>query len=368
MASYLAELRSDVILAHPSLRGLHDGDVSTTAHDRHVGRTFLLSYQKLDPTRDALALALLARASCLAPGAPIPLDLLLASAELEPEDAAGQMALGRLADLGFVSLGDEGVVLHRLVHAFVGGVAANEAALAAVEGTIIDQAYAINEASYSGAMAPLVPHLAWATRDHGSREDVPMARLCNTLDCHWSAVGDYGTARPFAERALAINERVLGPDHPNTATSLNNLAALYVATGAYGAAQPLYERALAIQERVLGPDHPDTASSLNNLASLYVAMGMPAAARPLFERALAICERVLGIDHPDTATSRWWLGELELRANNQPGAVVLLTAALASFTRMLGKDHPTTQQLQRQLTRLGVSPEAGTEETNDDSH
>ena len=31
-------------------------------------------------------------------------------------------------------------------------------------------------------------------------------------------------------------------------------------------ALPLYERALAISEKALGPDHPHVATSLNNLA------------------------------------------------------------------------------------------------------
>jgi tetratricopeptide (TPR) repeat protein len=61
---------------------------------------------------------------------------------------------------------------------------------------------------------------------------------------------------------------------------------------------------LAIVEKALGPDHPDTAKSLNNLAGLLEAQGDLAAARPLYERALAISERTLGLDHPDTATVR----------------------------------------------------------------
>ena len=36
--------------------------------------------------------------------------------------------------------------------------------------------------------------------------------------------------------------------------------------GKYAEAGPLYERSLAIREKVLGPDHPDVATSLNNLA------------------------------------------------------------------------------------------------------
>jgi len=40
-------------------------------------------------------------------------------------------------------------------------------------------------------------------------------------------LGDYAQARPLYERILAIRERACGPDHPNTAMSLNNLAGLF---------------------------------------------------------------------------------------------------------------------------------------------
>ncbi len=74
---YLADLLAEG-LAHPSLEG--DGtDYSPTAHDQHVGRTFALSWRRLDEQdeTDRLAVALLARAACLAPGEPIPRALLL---------------------------------------------------------------------------------------------------------------------------------------------------------------------------------------------------------------------------------------------------------------------------------------------------
>lgn len=44
--------------------------------------------------------------------------------------------------------------------------------------------------------------------------------------------GQYAQAIPFLQRALAIWENNLWPDHPDTATSLSNLAALY--SGTYG--------------------------------------------------------------------------------------------------------------------------------------
>src|SRR5205807_346690 len=58
------------------------------------------------------------------------------------------------------------------------------------------------------------------------------------------------------------------PEQPHTAGSLHNLAGLLQAEGEVAAARSLFERALAIRERVLGSDHPDTASVRSNLSSL----------------------------------------------------------------------------------------------------
>ena len=64
--------------------------------------------------------------------------------------------------------------------------------------------------------------------------------------------------------------------------------------GRYADAEPLYKRALAVREKTLGPDHPDVAQTLNNLALLYYNQGRYAEAEPLYKRALAIYEKALG--------------------------------------------------------------------------
>ena len=80
-------------------------------------------------------------------------------------------------------------------------------------------------------------------------------------------------AEPLFRSALAIAEKSLGPDHPDTAGSLNNLAGLLESKGDYAGAEPLYRRALAIAEKVLGPNHPNTAMALDNLAGLLECEG-----------------------------------------------------------------------------------------------
>ena len=102
--------------------------------------------------------------------------------------------------------------------------------------------------------------------------------------------GRYSEAEPLYKQSLAIREKVLGPNHPDVAASLNNLAELY-RTGRYTDAEPLLKRALAIREKSLGPDHPEVAASLNNLADcLYEALnGSLCRCRDRsFKRSLAI--------------------------------------------------------------------------------
>ena len=72
----------------------------------------------------------------------------------------------------------------------------------------------------------------------------------------------------------------------SSVASPRNYARLLCDQGDFTGARPLIERALAIREKALGPEHPDTATSLNNLAFLLREQGDLAGARPLYERAL----------------------------------------------------------------------------------
>ena len=64
--------------------------------------------------------------------------------------------------------------------------------------------------------------------------------------------------------------------------------------GQYVQAEPLYQRSLKIRESKLGPDHPDVAASLNNLAILYCTHGPIRSGRTAYQRSLKIWESSLG--------------------------------------------------------------------------
>jgi CHAT domain-containing protein len=152
--------------------------------------------------------------------------------------------------------------------------------------------------------------------------------------------GNYQRALPLYERSLAICEKVLGPQHPEMAIGLGNLAGLYKDMGDHAKALPLYERSLAICEKVLGPQHPDTAAVLNGLAGLYIDMGVPAKALPLYERSLAIREKSLGTQHPDTAASLANLAGLYALVGDYAKALPLHERSLAISEKSLGSRHP----------------------------
>ena len=79
---------------------------------------------------------------------------------------------------------------------------------------------------------------------------------------------------------------MLGPDHPNTLTSRNNLAYAYQSAGQLDQAIPLFQATLTDFERVLGPDHPDTLNSRNDLAGAYQSAGQLDQAIPLYQATL----------------------------------------------------------------------------------
>jgi tetratricopeptide (TPR) repeat protein len=155
-------------------------------------------------------------------------------------------------------------------------------------------------------------------------------------------MGDYDAAEPLLRSALASCERVLGIEHPDTLGSVNNLAELLRTTGDYAAAEPLHRRALEAYERVLGPEHPDTLGSVNNLALLLHNKGDYAAAEPLFRRALEAQERLLGREHPATLQSVNNLALLLYNKGDYAAAEPLYRRALEARERLLGRDHPDT--------------------------
>jgi len=65
------------------------------------------------------------------------------------------------------------------------------------------------------------------------------------------------------KRALAIYENSAGLHHVDVVSSLNNLGAVYFSMKEYPTSRTFFERALFIQQRFLGSNHPSTKTTTN---------------------------------------------------------------------------------------------------------
>ncbi len=176
------------------------------------------------------------------------------------------------------------------------------------------------------------------TRFGSNHPDV--ATSLNNLAELYSAQGRYEQAESLLLQALALRKCLLGDNHPDVANSLNSLALLYDAQGRYEQAEPLYLQALELCKRLLGDNHPYVATTLNNLAVLYRTQGRYNEAEPLFLQALELRKRLLGDNHPDVANS---LNNLALLYNDQgryEQAELLYLKALELHKRLLRDNHP----------------------------
>lgn len=120
----------------------------------------------------------------------------------------------------------------------------------------------------------------------------------------------YNRALMWSQQCLECVQSGCGEKHPDVATSLDNIAAIYRVQKHYEKAKPLYYQALEIRQYLFGEEHPEVATSLNNLANLYSDEENYEEAKPLFLRALEVYEHSFGKVHLHTVTTLNNLGDL----------------------------------------------------------
>ncbi|MCB9833877.1 MAG: tetratricopeptide repeat protein [Planctomycetes bacterium] len=312
-----------------------------------VGSTWLLQVEDLGEHHPAAA-QLMELCAFLEPEG-IPLELFAHLAETGPETALARAiaedgaeialaeALGVLERGSLVDFdpGSRTLSIHRLLQEVIRVTLREQRAeRAAAAQALVVAAFPSGEPEtwpladrLEGQARPLAERLA--------REDPPsdrtplnfMARLAFFLG---NRRGDLWGARGLEEAVLAARTRLQGPEHPDTLTSMNNLAQTLRAQGDLEGARGLEEAVLAARTRLQGPEHPDTLTSMNNLALTLQDQGDLEGARGLEEAVLAARTRLLGPEHPDTLTS---MNNLALTLQDQgdlEGACGLEEAVLAA--------------------------------------
>ncbi len=161
------------------------------------------------------------------------------------------------------------------------------------------------------------------------------------------SAGQYTAAEGLLRRALVLDRRIYGNEHPRVATELGELASAEATLGRLGEAERLYREALGISKSWYGEDHPDTAFYSSLPASILIQERNFGEAAPLLERVLAIQERTYGAMHPYVAAAVDSLGRLEMSRGN-------LEAAEADFQRAVTIDRASQGETNHQTAIVEV--------------
>ncbi len=171
----------------------------------------------------------------------------------------------------------------------------------------------------------------------------------NNLAGTYRDAGRLDKAIALYEQTLGDSVRVLGSDHPDALTARNTLAGAYRAAGRLDEAIALYEQVFSGRRRVLGPDHRSTLTARDNLADTYWEAGRIDEAITLKEQILADAMRIMGPDSPGASAARLNLAATYRDAGRLDEAIIVHKQILDDVTRIMGLDHPDTFTARNQL-------------------
>ncbi len=202
--------------------------------------------------------------------------------------------------------------------------------------------------------APLIPHVIEVAKDRDLTDfiiDELLIWLFIGLGSFYKHQGLYAQAEPWFEQCLSVTQARFGSEHPDVATSLNNLATVYQFQGHYREAESLCRQALELRKRLYGDEHLDILVSLNSLATIYYAQARYGEAESLCLQALELGKHLIGEEHSSVLTSLNTLAVLYYSQGRYDDAEPVYVKALELGKRLLGENHP---DLALNLTNLGT--------------
>jgi CHAT domain-containing protein/tetratricopeptide (TPR) repeat protein len=134
-------------------------------------------------------------------------------------------------------------------------------------------------------------------------------------------------ARIYAQRAIDIKERILGPNHPAVARSVVLFAKLEQRVGDYAGAQTHFERAMAIYGRDPGPQSVELADTGLDFCEVLIQKGDEVRPRQIGEQSLAIYEAHYGPVDASVVRALSVIASSYLSGMNYSGARPLLERA-----------------------------------------
>jgi tetratricopeptide (TPR) repeat protein len=166
----------------------------------------------------------------------------------------------------------------------------------------------------------------------------------NNIGFVYNNMGEYSKALSSHEKALEIRQKTLPANHPSLATSYSNIGDVYRNMGKYSKTLSYYEKALEIRQKTLPANHPDFATSYNNIGNVYVNMGEYSKALSYYKKALEIYQKTLPSNHPSLATSYNNIGLVYRNMSEYSKALSSHEKALEIRQKTLPANHPDFAQ------------------------
>ena len=154
--------------------------------------------------------------------------------------------------------------------------------------------------------------------------------------------GDLNSAEQLEDRVLDMRKKLLGAEHPDTLTSMANLASTYMNQGRWSEAEQLDIQVMDTRKKILGAEHPHTLTSMANLASTYWNQGRWNEAEQLGIQVIDMTKKILGAEHPDTLTSMANLASTYRNQGRWSEAEQLEIQVMDTRKKILGAEHPHT--------------------------
>ncbi|KAI2465425.1 hypothetical protein F4781DRAFT_435459 [Annulohypoxylon bovei var. microspora] len=193
----------------------------------------------------------------------------------------------------------------------------------------------------------------------GSKDEaLAKASIYHCIAMFFISEGQWNYAEKFAIQAVEIRTAVLGPEHPHTLSTMNNLASIYQDQGHWEKAELLQVQVMEASKTTLGPEHLGTSNAINNLASTYREQGRLDEAESLEVQVMEAVKTILGPEHPDTLISVNNLAYTWKRQGRVDDAIRLMEDCALARSQILGLDHPYTVSSFSTLNewRLELSP------------
>ena len=167
-----------------------------------------------------------------------------------------------------------------------------------------------------------------------------IATSYNDMGLAYGALGEYKKELECCLKALAIQEKVLPENYPDIATLYNNVGYAYGKLEDHKKQLEYYLKALAIREKVLPENHPDIVASYNNVGYAYGELADHKKELNYYLKVLAIQEKVLPENHPDIAASYNDVGYVSRELGDHNKELYYYLKALAIREKVLPENHP----------------------------